>query len=225
MTPTKNAPSNKHALIDRANATMLLTIGLAAFVITFSLVASKSLLNQGAYQNRVIKAKNIALKQLKENNKNVSSLVDSYKTFASTPVNILEGNPKGSGVKDGDNPKLVLDALPSKYDFPGLTSSLEKLLKSGGYKIETLGGTDDEVAQQNTATSSPLPVPIPFPLIVTTNYAGAQDLLTTLERSIRPIYTNSLQIAASGGQVRVTVDARTYYQPEKTLKIGSKEVK
>ena len=212
-------------LIDKANARMLVVIGITSFIVTFSLVASKALLSQNSYQGRVIKAKNTALKQLKANNKNVSSLVASYQSFATEPVNVIDGNPKGSGPKDGDNPKISLDALPSKYDFPGLISSLSKLLTDGGYKVLSIGGSDDELAQQNTASDKPAPVDIPFPLSVTTNYDGAQSLLTSLEHSIRPVYVQQVSISASKAELQVSLTARTFYQPEKTLKINSKVIK
>ncbi len=217
--------SNKHILIDKANAIMLVTVGITAFIVTFSLVASKALISQSRYQAKVIKEKDITLKQLKENNNNVSKLVESYKSFAGEKVNILEGSISGTGSRDGDNPKIVLDALPSKYDFPGLISSVEKLLKEGGYKIINIGGSDDEIAQQKVSTAKPTAIQIPFPISVETNYQGAQNLLLTLERTIRPIQVSSLNITASGSVLQVAITAKTFYQPEKSLNISSKVVK
>lgn len=218
--------SGKRLMIDKANANMLIVIGITSFIVTFSLIACKALLSQSGYQTRVIKAKNTALKQLKENSKSVSSLVSSYKTFAESPVNIIDGNPTGTGPRDGDNPTIILDALPSKYDFPGLISSVEKMLKDGGYKIDSIGGTDDEIAQLNSATNDPQPVEIPLPIGVSTDYAGAQSILTTLENSIRPIYVEQISVVANGhSELKLSIATNTYYQPEKTLKIGSKEIK
>lgn len=215
----------KRAMIDKANASMLVIIGVTSFVVTFSLISCRALVSQGAYQNRVIDAKAVALKQLKENNKNINDLVSSYSAFASGSVNILGGNTVGKNPLDGDNPKIVLDALPSKYDFPGLISGLGKLLAQGGYKADAIGGTDDELAQQNSGTENPQPVEVPFPLTITTTYDGARNLLVDLERSIRPIYVNQATFTASGSNVIVSLSAKTYYLPEKTLKIGSKVIK
>ena len=225
MAKTARLAGTKRLLIDKANATMLVTIAIASFIVTFSLVGSKTLIGQSAYQSRVIKEKTKALTTLQQNNANVVTLVKSYQSFASEPTNILDGNPAGTGPKDGDNPKIVLDALPSKYDFPALISSQEKLLKDGGYKIEAIGGNDDELAQQSASSDSPAPVAIPYPVTVTTNYSGAQNMLLLLERSIRPIYVTQLSIAAASEQLRLTVSAKTFYQPEKTLKITTKVVK
>ncbi len=217
--------SGKRLMIDKANASMMIVIGITSFIVTFSLIACKVLLSQSGYQTRVIKEKNTALKQLKTNNKSVASLVSSYKTFAEAPVNAIDGNPTGSSARDGDNPKIVLDALPSKYDFPGLISSLEKVLKDGGYAIDSIGGTDDEIAQQSANTSDPQPIEIPLPIGVSTDYAGGEKLLQTLEKSIRPFYVSQLSLIAGSNQLRVTMTTKTYYQPEKTLKIGTKVVK
>ena len=185
------------------------------------------MLSQNSYQQRVIKEKEKTLKQLRENNKNVTSLVESYQSFASQPSNILGGSPSGTGAKDGDNPKIVLDALPSKYDFPGLISSIEKVLKEGGYAVDTISGTDDELAQEKAAKSNTtVPVPMPFLLSFTSNYDATKQLFTIFEHSIRPIYVNKITITAiDGGHLKTSIDANTFYQPAKELKVTKKVVK
>ena len=119
--------SAKHLQINKANSNMVIIIAVAAFVVVFSLVASRALLEKSSYQRRVIAAKQKASNQLKANVEASKSLQASYKTFVSNPNNIIGGNPSGSGDNDGDNAKITLDALPSQYDFPALTSSLEKI--------------------------------------------------------------------------------------------------
>lgn len=217
--------NNKRLLIDKANTTMLLFIGVASFLLVFSLLSSKALFSQSKYQSKVMKEKQIAHKQLQANIKNVDSLVASYKSFAEEPQNVLGGNPSGNGPRDGDNPSIVLGALPSKYDFPALISSLEKLFKDGGFAVDALGGNDDELAQQALKVDKPAPVEMPFPISVNTTYEGAQSLLTTLERSIRPITVSKITIGVSGGKLSLSIVAKTYYQPEKVLKITTKVVK
>ena len=217
--------NTKRALIDKANARMLLIISVTSFLVVFSLVSCKALVNQSGYQGRVIKAKEAALKQLKANNKNVTSLVTSYSAFATAPINVLGGNPTGSGPRDGDNPKITLDALPSKYDYPGLITGFGKLLELGGYKSQSFGGSDDELAQQNSETDNPQPVIIPFPISITTNYDGAKNFFLELEHSIRPIYVDQITLTTSSSNLTIATTTKTYYLPEKTLKISSKVVK
>ncbi len=225
MDKTAKTSNNKRLMIDKANASMMLFIGVASFLLVFSMLAGRALFKQSQYQSKIMKQKQIAYKQLKTNIANVDSLVASYKSFASEPQNVLGGSPAGSGPRDGDNPRIVLDALPSKYDFPGLMSSMEKILKDGGYTIESLGGNDDEVAQQSANIDKPAPVAMPFPITVNTTFEGAQTLLTSLERSIRPMYVSKVTISAAQGKIALTISAKTYYQPEKVLKISTKVVK
>ena len=220
--------STKRLLIDRANATMLIMIGGAAFIVVFCLIASKALLDQSGYQSRVTKAKELTLKQLMANNNSVETLVASYKTFASDPQNIIGGSAKGSNANDGDNPKIVLDALPSKYDYPGMVSGFEKMLKSpktNTFTLTTLTGSDDEIAQQQAAAGGAVAIQIPFSLSVKASYDGTKDLLTTLEKSIRPIYVSKVSITANGDSLNESVEAITFYQPEKPLNITSTVVK
>jgi hypothetical protein len=214
--------SAKHLMIDKSNAVMLASVSIAVFLVVFCMFSFKELLVKRSYQARVISEKEKALKQLKDNNKNVSTLVAQYKAFATDSVNIIGGNPGGTGPRDGDNPKLVLDSLPSKYDFPGLVSSIENLLVSGGYSIKGIGGTED-VAQQN-ATGSDAPVEIALPMTIEGSYDSVQSLFVTLERSIRPIYVDTVSISASGGKIDLSLTTRTFYQPEKLFVVDKKVV-
>ncbi len=218
--------STKRLAISKANARMVAFVALAAFIAVFSIVASRALLQQRSYQSRVIAGKEKAKRQLNENLKAVEGLSVAYQGFISEPTNILGGNPKGAGDKDGDNAKLILDALPSGYDFPALTSSLEKMLTDGSYKIEGISGTDDEVAQAGTSNSpDPQPVPIPFEIAVSGNYVSMQNLMSVLERSIRPIQIQAIAFSGTDNEIRMTLTAQTFYQPAKNLNITSEAVK
>jgi Tfp pilus assembly protein PilO len=126
---------------------------------------------------------------------------------------------------DGDNAKIILDALPSKYDFPALTTSLEKLALSQGVNIESMTGTDDEVAQTDSASSTPVPIAMPFQITVTGNYASIQKVVKAFEKSIRPIQIQTLQLTGSDQKMQMNITAQTYYQPEKTLNIKREVVK
>lgn len=208
--------SKKHALVDKANSTMLLTIGVTSVIVVFSLFAFKALIGQYSYQNKVIKQKKATLKQVQANKKNAEQLVSSYKAFVAEPINVLGGDPKGTGPRDGDNPRIVLDALPSQYDFPGLASSLEKIISGSGLKIDGIGGTE-QVPGEETLTATPVPTEMVFPIAVQASYGDVQKLITTLESSIRPIYLTRLTIEGTEATMRLSAEAKTYYQPIKTF--------
>lgn len=217
--------STKRLQIDKANASMVVFLAVAAFVAVFSLIASKALLSQRSYQSRVITEKKKALTQLKANNQAAGQLVNSYKTFISAPENIIGGLPTGSGDRDGDNAKIVLDALPSKYDFPALATSVEKILTARNYKIQSITGIDDELNQSKASEAAIQPVEIPFEASITGNFDAAQGLLDVFQLSIRPIQIVKIEFSGADTTLNVSVTAKTYYQPQKTVKITLKEVK
>lgn len=223
----RNLPTTKRVQIDKANLVIVIAVSAAAFVTVFSLVAVKSLASQRSYQAKVITAREKARDQLHENLAAADELTNSYKQFVSSTVNAIGGNPVGNGERDGDNARIVLDALPSKYDFPALATSLEKLTNGQGMAIENIEGIDDEVNQlSSSATGSPQPVEIPFKLGVKGGYASAQNLIGVLERSIRPFVVNEITLNANdSGNVTVTIDGKTYYQPEKGLQLEKEVIK
>lgn len=219
------ALSTKRLQVDKANATMALVVAAAAFVTIFSLVASRALLNQRSYQARVIKQKKQTLAQLKENNKAAEQLVTSYKAFVGSSDNVIGGSAAGSGPNDGDNAKIILDALPSKYDYPAVVTSLEKILKDRNFKINSIAGTDDSLNQKEQTTSTPQVVEMPFQINVTGNADSTKGLLETFQRSIRPIQVVSIKLSGKDTSLTTDITAKTYYQPSKSVTITTKEIR
>ncbi|MCA9327143.1 type 4a pilus biogenesis protein PilO [Candidatus Saccharibacteria bacterium] len=220
-----NSPLTRRALIDKANTMVVIVVSAATFLTVFSLVATKTLISQAQYQNRVIAAKKEARDTLKNDLDAVKDLKTSYEAFLETTQNVIGGNPEGTGQQDGDNAKIVLDALPSSYDFPALVTSLESLVASQGVSIKSISGIDEEASQAaNDASSAPQPVAMPFTLSVSGNYESIQKAISALERSIRPIQLKSVEVAGNQADLTLTIDAQTYYQPAKSLKINTKVV-
>lgn len=217
--------SFKQLQIDKATTTIVFFTSAAVAILIFSTFSVKALLSQRAYQAKVIGQKEKAKKQLQANLTARDSLVASYQQFETRTQNIIGGNPTGTGENDGDNARIILDALPSKYDFPALTTSIEKLVAEAaqGVKIESINGVDDEINQAN-ATSA-VPVEIPFQLSVNGSYQGLQSLADGFERSIRPFNITALSLSGSDASLRMDISAKTYYQPEKKVTITQKEVR
>lgn len=218
--------TSKKVQIDKAQATIVGVVAGAVFVAVFSLVSTKSLWTQRTYQARVIAKKQAARDQLQQNVESVKDLVDSYQQFVGSSTNILGGNPLGTGEKDGDNARLILDALPSKYDFPALTTSLEKVITDKKLKIDGISGTDDEVAQAATKDSgNPEPADMPFQIVVSGSYTSIQELFTVFEHSIRPFQAQKVQLKGGANDMKLTLDAKSFYLPEKSLDIKKVNVK
>lgn len=219
--------STKRFAISKANAQMVTVTAVAAFVTVFCLVASHALWSQDAYQNRVIKAQDAAHAQLQTNLQAVTQLVSQYENFVNTPTNVIGGSSTGTGHNSGDNATIVLDALPSDYDFPALTSSVESILNNLNLTISSINGTDDEVAQEaNTGSNSPQAVPMAFTFSVTNaNYTVVQQLITDLQLSIRPIQIDTLSLSGDSDKLTVAINAHTYYQPAIKLTTTTETVK
>ncbi|HEX4774346.1 MAG TPA: hypothetical protein VH234_02425 [Candidatus Saccharimonadales bacterium] len=216
----------KRLAIDKAQAQTVVVVAVAAFVTVFCLVAAKAVFSQNQYQARVTSKKEAAHKQLLTNISAFNSLVTHYQAFDSAPTNVIGGNAGGTGDKDGPNSKIILDALPPTYDFPALTSSLEKILDDRGLKVSSIAGTDDQLNQQNNGSSpNPQPVSIPFTFTVNASYSSAQQLIQALQQSIRPIAIDTMTLSGGASNMAITVNAHTYYQPAKAVSITKQAVK
>ena len=209
--------SIKRTLIEKSNATIVIVTSGACFIVVFCLVASLALVNQFSYQNRIITASKTALKQLQQNLQAVQSLKTSYSAFIGTPTNIIGGNPIGTGPQDGTNTKIILDALPSKYDYPALVTSLENILTSQSVQIQSITGTDAATSQVASQSSDPTPQPMPFQVVVSGNYTSIQNVIQAFDRSVRPFQIQSMELTGDQSKLTLTVTAQTYWQPAKSL--------
>jgi hypothetical protein len=242
--------SVKHLQIDKANNAIFIIVALAVIVSVFSLVSAKTLLGESSYQHKALKEKNIAIETLKENITAANTLKKQYDSFESQNPNIISGRGgldiaeaisagidqngaiqlNGQTVnlsgQDGDNAKIVLDALPSRYDFPALISSVEKVANLNNTPLQSVSGTDDsqsESASNSAAQSSP--ASIAFSITSQTSYSTLQTFIKSLEHSIRPVDITQLSIKGSSDTMTADIEANTYYQTPLSLKIVQKEVK
>lgn len=219
--------STKRIAISKANAQMFGFVAAAVFIGIFCLFASKAVWDSNLYRAKVISAKQKAQKQLEKNVESYASLKESYNDFDKKNPNALNGNRDGGGDNDGTNSKLVLDALPSQYDFPALASSIEKIMADRSLKVSSISGTDDQINQQsNLSSESPKEVEIPFSFSISNaNYGSVQQMVNALQLSIRPIVIDTMNISGGNDNMTVTITAHTYYQPAKNLDIKKQVVK
>lgn len=218
------ASTTKRLQIDKANTTIVAITAISSFIVVFSLVASKALLSQSQYQARVISKKEKARDQLKSNIDTISKIKNQYKVFIDTSPNAIGGNPAGTGDRDGNNAQIILDALPSSYDYPAVTNSLEKILTQNGLAMKAIAGIDDEVAQL-TNSASDKPVAIPFEVTFSGPYAAVQQAIKVFEASIRPFDVLNLKLSGTDNDISANIKAQTYYQPETKLTIKTEVIK
>lgn len=203
---------------------MLIVVASAVFFCVFGLFATKSLVSKGLYQRRALHTERQIADTLKNNYTAAKNLRTQYDVFLQQNPNVIGGNSNGNGPSDGDNPRIVLDALPSKYDVPALGSSLEKILSGRGVTFNSLTVSDDPSSNSDQPQSQPQSKPITFSFEGTTNYSSAMKLMQDFERSIRPFDLNTLEIDGTDKAMKLTVGMTTYFEPAKSLDLTATQV-
>lgn len=207
--------TGKHIAVDKANTQVIVAVSVAVASIVFALFASLSLFEKIKYQNKVISARNKASAQLTKNVESTQTLVNSYVVFDSSTGSVIGTSDKNS--------KIVLDALPSKYDFPALATSLESIVRGAGLAVSSIAGHDEEATAVQSSVE-PTIVAIPFDVAATGNYESVQRFIKDLERSIRPMKIKTVQISGAQNSLTVLVSAETYYMPARELGVVEKLV-
>lgn len=202
--------SGKHVAIDKANTQVIATAAIAAAVLVFALFASNALIKTIGYQNKVYSLRDEANQQLVSNIDSTALLTASYTAFNDAPESV-------TGTAD-KNSKIILDALPSQYDFPALATSLEAMIKNAGMTVGSIKGIDDELTAKQSAIT-PTPIAIPFDVSAKGDYAAVQRLIKDFERSIRPFKIFEFNISGEDKNLSITIVGETYYQPSKELGI------
>ncbi len=227
LKPSLNAKSFQ---MDKTQSTILGIIVAATVISVFCLTSAKVLLGQAFYQQRVIKARNDSVKQLNTDVTDAKTLSSQYNTvfLGTDPQNIIGGSATAGDnatPPDGNNGKIVLDALPTTYDFPALLTSLSKILGADGVGAQSIGGSDQSTAVNSAPTYNPQSATINLTISGASTYSGAKKLLGDLERSIRPFNVTHLTLNGNESNLVISLNLTTYYQPAKTLSIPSKEIK
>ena len=208
--------STKRVSIEKSSKKVLIAVCVAVVCLVVALVASQSLMKQLKYQAKVLDMRNKAVSQLEKNIKATKSLEASYIAFDTASESIMGNNLS--------NTKIVLNALPSKYDMPALATSLEGLMTTSGVSIVSITGTDEEATAEQSA-ADPQPKEMKFSVSAKGNYSAIQTFIRNIERSTRPIKISHISYKGSDNDLTVTITGTTYYQPLKAFEIKEEVVK
>ncbi len=199
--------SNKRELIQKAKSSQFLIVIIASVVVSASLIGTKILWAQRSYQAQIIDAKNEANETLESNIAAVEELGKSFDELEKSDI----------------TSSLVLDALPSKYDFPALVTTMEKLATLSGVEMLSFVGDDLTASSVNTE-GQPSPVPMPFSVRVGGSYTNIKRFVTNMQKSIRPFNFEEMKIEAGESGVEVDFKMTTYYMPAKSLEIRKRSI-
>ena len=156
-----------------------------------------------SYNSRVIKTKTEARDQLTTNLKNIDKLSQQFGELNSSETT---------------NSKTILHALPPVYDYAALASSIDSLASLSGVSSDTNIGEDTSSSALNFATTSQ-PVEIPLNLNIKGSYDAIRTYIDNLERSIRPIQIQALTYTGTNSDLQILIEAKTYYQPARSLDV------
>lgn len=212
----------KRQQITSSNKMMFIWVAGASAVVGACIVLAWFLVQQIVFQTTVANQYDETAGRLVKNKEVLDSLSDDVK--------VLETNAGLNSVKSTANEKalqVVLDALPADNNELALGASLQQNLIApvSGVTVESLsvggeGGTvntsETTVAQVGTIST------IPIRLVVSASDANAlKDLLVRFEKSIRVIDIDDVVLDRSDAKYTLTLQAHAYYQPGKTIQLGS----
>lgn len=223
----KAALTGKRQQIAHSNKMMFLWVAGASVVVAFALVASLFLIKQMVFQTKIIAAKAETNNTLQDNIDTTPDLKKEVEKLIANP-NLTDARAKANQ----NNLSVIFDALPYVADDIGFGSSLQSVLLSGlgtpeNITINSLSSSTAEEGEEVAGTAIPEGAQeLAFSFTITGSDKDIKEILARFDRSIRPIQIDSLSLqAGEGGKVTASIQARTFYQPAKTLELTNKTVK
>lgn len=205
----------KRQQISNANRMMFIWVAAGSGVVGIALVVSIFLVQQLIFNEKVLLKKNETISSLKQSQEAVPTLREQI-AVRNTDQALLD-----SRAKESDKPlQVIIDALPDSANSAALGASLQNVLIPGtGIQLEALKVdplTEESVDGIMTFT---------FTASVDRNSIGElRNLQQRLERSIRAISVKTILIETNTTKATMTVSGEAYYEPARTLTLGTEPV-
>jgi len=218
----------KRSQIAQANKTMFIWIAIASALVGAALVVSFFLAQKVIFNEKVLAEKGTTQSNLDNNNKVAPELVSQ--------IQVLDTNQALITSKANENDQavqVILDALPSDGNSLALGASLQNKLLAGipGIKaveilqVDPIAGLETLTAETTVdASAAAATNEITFRLVVKGNQEAIKLVLQNFERSIRLITVTSLQVETQADGQVMTVVAKAYYEPAKSIELQSKVI-
>jgi hypothetical protein len=218
----------KRTQIAKANKTMFIWIAVASALVGSALVVSFFLFQKAIFNEKVLAEKSTTVQNLENNNKVAPEL--------QSQIQVLDTNQALISSKANENDQAVqaiLDALPSEGNSLALGASLQNKLLAGipgltavqSLQVDPIAGLESLNAGTTVDASTAVDTnEISFRLVVKGNQEAIKTVLQNFERSIRTITITSLQIETQADGQLMTVQAKAYYEPAKTIELQTKVI-
>lgn len=219
----------KRQQITRANQMMFLTVAGVSVVVGFSVVLIIFLVQNIWFGERVISEKLNTVSTLEKNLKVAPELKNNIRV-----LNTNE-NLQSTRLSDSD-PALqsVLDALPADANSAAMAASLQTKLLSGvpgvaieSLKVEPVSGIETIDESSSSSQSDPASNSIGFSFSVssTSSPDGLRQILTQLEKSIRPFKINVLTVESQGSRIVMNAEGVGFYSPAQRVELKDKVIR
>jgi len=206
---TSTVISTKRLQIERSKSVILGTVVASAIVISMAIVTTKFLWDLGRHYSAVNGQKEIARDTLRRNLDNAQQLKGKFAQF--------------DDAGDGITSQTVLDALPSKYDYPALVTSIDAIAKRSGVTVDSVTG-EDLGDSALTSETNPQAVAMPVTVSVKGAYGDLAKFVQNLHRSIRPFTIKHLEIRGTDQVITADILLETHYQPAINLEVVKEEI-
>jgi hypothetical protein len=221
----KEKAGTKRAMISKDSQVVLIWAIAASIIFSACAVLSWSFIEDITYNGKVIGELNSTNKALKDN----KSASDTIKTELGK-LNDDENLIQLRASTDDSALQVVLDALPTVDNRASLAASLQDEIltpsRSDNVSLQNINMNDASSSENRTTTGGKTvsgPQPIDFSFVLLGDEAAIQKALKNIERTIRPIVVTNMTIN-SGNELRVTIGARTYYNPLMLYSLADKKV-
>lgn len=213
----------KRQLINAANKTVFMWIVIASIVLGVCGVVAQFLIQQLMFNNKIYGVQSTTSTTLENNIKAYSGLKEDVKK--------LIANESLTALRKGDNStalQVIIDALPTEENKGAFATSMQtEVLGPSGVTLSSfsVADTSDISTSSSAVATAKDPIPFDCDFVITGSYSQIQQALRNLERSIRPITINSIEIQGSATKMQASITATTYYQPSKNVQLKEKPVK
>jgi hypothetical protein len=220
--PKKEEAGTKRAMISKDSQVVLIFAIVASIVVSACGVLGWSFIEDIAYNGKVIGELNTTNSALK-GNKTAGEKIkyELGKLNDDSALKQLRADSDDSALQ------VILDAMPTKDSRSSWAASLQnEVLSRSGASVQTINVNDASSSENKTNTKGKTtsgPQPLEFSVVLLGDEAAIQNTLRDMERTIRPIIVTNMTVN-SGSELRVTITAKTYYNPLTEYVLTDKKV-
>ena len=230
MAQKDGAALRKRQQIAQSNKMMFVWVAGVSVVVGIAGVLSVFLLQQMAFNQKVLNEKSNTISTLRDNNEAIVELKKN--------IRVLETNAALNASKARSEDKalqVILDALPADANSLALGASLQNKFFDGIDNLTLESLTVDPVAGIENVDGEEAVVEegveaeanaITFRMSVSSTDANSlKELLQRFEKSIRVIKVRSITLERSEDKLTMNIDASAFYEPAKKIELTDKVVK